>query len=82
MAACMYAIIKHCFPTEEAKVIKTEDDAVPVPLLDSYPLPKTIHSICKKVLNKVRTVPKTQELFITEVANSMLCYKRYPSKLG
>jgi len=59
-------------------VAKTEDDSVPLP--DPFPLPKYYPNHLEEALSKGKMSHKQKQAFITEVASSMLRFKRYPTR--
>ena len=62
----------------KSKVLKTEEDRIPLP--DPYPLPKHYpHGLDEALANK-KVSSKQKKHFISEVASSMLRFKRYPDR--
>ena len=60
------------------KIVKTEDDTVPLP--NPYPLPKNYPYNLQKVLVDGQLSQKQKQKFLTELASSMLRYKRFPTR--
>ena len=60
------------------KNVKTEDDNTPLP--DPYPLPKHYPSDIETGSQNKELSYRRKQQFYTDVASSMLRYKRYPSK--
>ena len=65
-------------PAVKRKIVKTEDDNTPLP--DPYPLPKHYPSDIETGLQKKELSYRHKQRFYTDIASSMLRYKRYPSK--
>ena len=59
-------------------VAKTEDDSVPLP--DPFPLPKHYPRHLEEALSEGKMSHRQKRAFITEVASSMLRFKRYPTR--
>ncbi len=64
--------------TKKLKVIKTEDDAVPLP--DPFPLPKYYRADVEIALASGKMTKETMSAFLSAVAGAMLVYKRYPTR--
>lgn len=59
-------------------VVKTEDDKVPLP--DPFPLPKHYPHNIEEALKEGKLSLTQKQDFFSEIASSMLRYKRYPTK--
>ena len=60
------------------KVIKTDDDKVPLP--DPFPLPKRYRPEVERALKEGVMSNNTRSHFLSAVASAMLTYKMYPTK--
>ena len=58
--------------------MKSEDHSIPPP--DPFPLPKNYPHQLESVLATGKLSSKQKQAFVSEVASSMLRYKRYPSR--
>lgn len=59
------------------RIVKTEDDSVPLP--DPFPLPKHYGQDIEVALERKTMSSKEKRRFISEVASAMLRFKRYPT---
>ena len=59
-------------------ISKDEDDAIPLP--DPFPLPKHYQRSVEEALESGQMPLKQRRIFLSDVAASMLCYKRYPTR--
>ena len=58
------------------KIVKTQEDAIP--LSDPFPLPKHFKAEIESDLKSCCMSLKTRRMFVSDVAGSMLAYKKYP----
>ena len=59
------------------KIVKNEDDSIPLP--DPFPLPKHYPHDIQCALNMKKMSIKDKQSFVSEIASSMLRFKRYPT---
>ena len=64
--------------SKRPKVVKTEDDSVPLP--DPFPLPKHYPHDIQSALQTKKMSVKDKQRFISEIASAMLRYKKYPTR--
>ena len=62
----------------QPKIIKSESDKIPLP--DPFPLPQHFPHRLEVALASEKLSKKERQTFITEVASSMLRFKRYPER--
>ena len=63
---------------KKRSIVKTEDDSIPLP--DPFPLPKHYQRNVEDALKSGNMPTKERRMFLSDVASSMLRYKRYPSR--
>ena len=60
------------------KFLKSDTDKIPLP--DPFPLPLHFPHCLESALASGKLTIKERQMFVTEVASCMLCFKRYPDK--
>lgn len=59
-------------------IMKTEDDSIPLP--DPFPLPKYFSRDVEIALENKKLPTRERRAFLSDVASSMLRFKRYPTR--
>lgn len=63
---------------ESKRFLKTEDDSIPLP--DPFPLPKHYQRNVEEALKSGKLTTKERRMFLSNIASSILRFKRYPSR--
>ena len=66
------------FLQEKRRLLKSEDDSIPLP--DPFPLPKHYQRNVEEALRSGKLSSKERRIFLSDIASSMLRFKRYPSR--
>ena len=74
--ACMIYI--YSIKRKKREIVKTEDDAIPLP--DPFPLPKYFSRDVEKALENNILPTRERRAFLSDIASSVLQFKRYPTR--
>jgi hypothetical protein len=77
MPSCSSQNVTPVSVSKKPKVVKTKDDAVPLP--DPFPLPKYYRADVETALANGKMTKENMSTFLSAIAAAMLVFKRYPT---